>query len=443
MRQSSQCVAQRRDGAPDDHEVEIGGPSKPTVGRVTFLVRAPDNREAERRYVFGVVLGDWLGFDYELTLEHRDDVSIRLVGDPEPGELRLADVFLAIPDELWLSSGSIPTGPLARIDVEAAGLPDARAAGVPTQAAPLPILFGSVDADSSWLTHAPHEVILKVDVFGSVFFMITRYEEVAIPERDAHERFPASASLASANGFLSRPIADEYVDLLWRAIHWLWPALKRRPTEFRLRLTHDVDRPWATLGRLGKVAHSLAGDLVVRRDPGLAARRLRAAIDARSGRVDRDPWNTFAMLMDTSERYGLRSTFYFMAGASDPRFDGSYRISDPQVMRLIRQIHDRGHDIGLHSSYETFNSLERMQTEFERLKATCQTVGIESDVWGVRQHYLRFEAPLTWRNQQAAGLTYDSSLGFADVNGFRTGTCREFPAFDVVASVPLTLRERP
>jgi hypothetical protein len=75
-------------------------------------------------------------------------------------------------------------------------------------------------------------------------------------------------------------------------------------------LTHDTDELWAARRR-----RAVLGDLIVRHDPSLAARRLRAICDAQIGRFDRDPFDTFDLLMDISERHGLRSAFYFLAGS--------------------------------------------------------------------------------------------------------------------------------
>ena len=62
---------------------------------------------------------------------------------------------------------------------------------------------------------------------------------------------------------------------------------------------------------------------------------------------------------------------------------------------------------------------------------------------GVRQHFLRFVPNETWRHQNAAGFAHDSTLGFADMPGFRAGTCRDFPVFDLRERTPLPLVERP
>ena len=408
-----------------------------------MLVRAPLTMSAERRYIFDVVLSEWLGLDYQLTQEVRHDVAIYLEGDPGDRVLRVADVLLGSAPEDWLSTRSLATSPLARLTLGPGSELDLSGPDVPQAFLDLPVLFGGPTEDGGYWKLSPDAVELTIDLFGSVFYLITRYEEVVLEERDDFGRFPARASLAYKEEFLDRPIVDEYVDLLWSAVHLLWPALTRRTAEFELCLTHDVDRPWAARGHnLVSVGRALGADVVRRRDPGLAARRLRAVVDARSGRVDRDPFNTFELLMNTSENYGLRSVFYFMSGVTDARFDGSYDIEDPAIISLLGEVHRRGHLVGLHASYDTFRSADRLRSEFDRLRSACALAGFTQDVWGVRQHYLRFDAAVTWRNQAAAGLDYDSTLGFAEANGFRAGTTREFPVFDLRGHKPLKLRER-
>jgi len=409
---------------------------------MTLIVHAPHTHVAERRYALDVVLREWLGVGYDLAFHDRPGVTVQLKGDSQARELALPDVFFATPAEDWLTERSMPPVQLARVD-PAPRLGAYAGAGGP-ESAKLPVLFGDAVGEGHAWKRTDSGLVLAVDVFGSVFFLLTRYEEIVGHVRDRHDRFPASASIATREGFLHRPLADEYVDLLWLAMHTLWPSLSRRATAFRLRLTHDVDQPWAALGQgLGAVAHATGGDLLRRRDLGLAARRVRSLIDARSGRVDRDPFNTFADLMDISERHGLTSVFYFMAGNSPTDFDFRYRLSDPQLIDLLRSVHERGHEIGLHASYVSHRSPTRIRAEFDALQESCRVAGFDQATWGVRQHYLRLASPDTWRYQASAGLAHDSTLGFAEQIGFRAGTCREFPLYDAVRGCRLNLVERP
>jgi hypothetical protein len=220
--------------------------------------------------------------------------------------------------------------------------------------------------------------------------------------------------------------------------------LRRKPSEFQLRLTHDVDQPWSAWGRsTGTVVRSIGVDILRRRDLELAWQRTIALRDARTGRIDRDPFNTFRFLMETSEQHGLRSTFYFLAGNTPTEYDFRYSLSDPVFVPLLREIHERGHEIGLHASYSSYLSSDRIAFEFKALVAVCSGLHIDQADWGVRQHYLRFEVPMTWRSQASAGLGYDSTVGFNDRIGFRAGTCREFPVFDLEQREALALHERP
>lgn len=425
------AIATRLAGIADDD-----GSTQTAAGALMALtVFAPSRRAAERRYVLDLVLREWLGLDYRL--ETREGSGVRITADGDPATaVCLPDLLFATADGDWLTERAMPSLPLARV---------ASPSGIEDPAQPdIPVLYGTPGVPAQAWRRTDAGIDLSVDIFGSVFFVLSRYEELVRPERDEHERFPSSASIAVSEGFLGRPIVDEYVDLLWAALHEVWPFLERRPSTFRLRTTHDVDHPWATIGESSRtVARSAAGDVVRRRDPSLAWRRVRGAADSRSGRVDRDPFHTFDTLMAASERNGLRSTFYVLAGNEPGDHDFRYRSDDPLMVRLLADIHDRGHEIGLHGSYASFRSADRIAFEFEALRRACRLAGFEQPAWGVRQHYLRLALPDTWRHHEAAGLEHDSTLGFAEAEGFRAGTGREFPIFDLAAGRALRLRERP
>ena len=397
------------------------------LDRTSLVVEAPATYAQERRYVLGVVLSDWLGFDFELTRATGSTTSITLRGDDGGRKITLPDVLFATDPDDWLTDRSMPGRPLARLPSSS-----------------LPVLYGAPLAGGSAWEESPDGITLGIDIFGSAFHLLAGIEEIARPAQDVHGRYPAGASLSVLEDFVERPLVDEYVDLLWDAMSALWPGLCRRTTRFRLRLTHDIDRPWGSWGHSARsVARSVGGDVLRRRDPRLAAHRISSWFEARSGRFDRDPYATYDFLMDTSERYGLRSVFYFMAGNNPGDVDFRYRLSDAPFAGILRRVHERGHEVGLHASYGSHGSADRVRSEFHALRAACEAAGFEQASWGVRQHYLRFTNPTTWRNHEEAGLSHDSTFGFGERVGFRAGTCREYPVFDAVERRPLKLRERP
>ena len=406
---------------------------------MTVTVRAPACYPAERRYALALVLGEWLGLDWRLEEHGHADVRIGLDGADERVVV-VPDVLFATDERQWLTPAALPRTPLPRRRVGEAGsgLLDAREL--------LPVLYGPPDLDDRPLVEVCERgVRLHVDVFGSVFALVTRYEEAMPGERDRYRRFPAAAGIAVREGFLDVPLVDAYVALLRAALQRLWPRLAPPREEYRVLLTHDVDDPLSTLGRSrALLVRQLAGDVVRRRDVGLLARRVRAIADARRGRLDRDPHDTFDFLMTVSESHRLRSAFYFLSNNDVNPRGGRYDLVDhPWVGQLMRRVHDRGHEVGFHAGFGTFDDPQRTAEEFTHLRGVAERAGVRQERWGGRQHYLQWANPTTWRNWDEAGLAYDCTLTFSDAVGFRTGTCHEYPVFDLVARRQLALRERP
>lgn len=380
----------------------------------------PTPYQAERAWILEVLVGDHLGLPYRVVDSPSPHYRLSLEGGAG-GEVVLPDVFFQTRADQWLTPASLPSGPLPSFAVPGGEF--------------LPAIFPGTP-DVAW--------DLPVDVFGSAFYMLTRYEELVLPDRDDHGRFPAKASLAFREGFLELPLVDAYVDALAQILARKWPGLTRRARASALVLSHDVDWPVGTLGLSPlAVARACMGDVLKRRDTHLAARRARAFVQVRGGRFDKDPCNTFDFMMDTSERCGVRSAFYFITDHPFGRTDGTYEVDDPWIIALLRRIAARGHEIGLHPSYTSYDDPHRTRLEFERLRSAARAAGVEQAGWGGRQHYLRWRNPVTWRNWADAGLQYDSTMGFADHVGFRAGTARPYQVFDLASRTVLPLQERP
>lgn len=395
----------------------------------------PPTYPAERRYIYDVLLRDFLGLEYMAETEARHDVLLTVVGDPGK-QLILPDVLFQTPEDRWLTLASLPETPLDTWDARE-DLRDARLVSPK-----LPVVYGSRLPGGSFCEASSPGVTLGLDIFGSAFFTLTRYEEVVKPVRDVRERFPATASLAYQEGFLDRPLVNEYLEVLWWALKRLWPGLRRRRQSFQMRLSHDVDRPFCT-ENLRRTLRSVAGDVVKRRKLAVARRRLGSFAAVRRRGLDADLCNTFDFIMDVSEEHGLVDTFNFMTGRSVSAIDGNYSMADPFIRKLWRRIYSRGHEIGLHTSYDSFDKPAQIRDEFTRLLRVAETEGTLQSNWGGRQHYLRWKAPATWQAWDDAGIDYDSTLSFADNAGFRCGVCHEYRVFNLETRTTLSLQEKP
>jgi hypothetical protein len=404
-----------------------------------LVVHLPTGYAAERGYVLDVVLGEFLGLPFRAVTGDRRDVEIAVPELSAARTLTIADSLFTTPEEQWLMPSSLPRRPLQHWDLAGSVLQPKLVAS------DLPIVYGRrVARGDSFYAEADEQITLGVDIFGAIFFQLTRYEELVDSTRDAYERFPASATLAHREGFLARPLVNEYLEVLWAAMSRLWPRLQRRRRVFQESLSHDVDSPFYPVASPPRVLKAAVGDVARRGDPRLAWSRLQTLRRDHDENRNRDPYDTFELIMDLSERRGLRSAFYFIAGTTDPARDGTYDLEDPWIGRLIRRIHERGHEIGLHPSYASFRDPAAINAEREALQSTCKRLGVERQgPLGGRQHFLRWENPITWRAWEQAGLSYDSSLGFPDEVGFRCGACIDYPTFDLLARRALKLYERP
>ncbi len=156
-----------------------------------------------------------------------------------------------------------------------------------------------------------------------------------------------------------------------------------------------------------------------------------------------DAYNSFDWIMSLSEKYELTSAFYFICGRTDAHKDADYDIDYSAIRNLMKEIHSRGHEIGLHPSYNTYLEKDKIKSEFTTLKKICTEEGLEQSSYGGRMHYLRWQHPYTMQSWNEAGLAYDSTMSYADHAGFRCGTCFEYPAINPVTQEILELRIRP
>lgn len=286
--------------------------------------------------------------------------------------------------------------------------------------------------------------VIHYDILGLTYWMLTRQEEVARTDLDVHGRFPGSASHAHNHNYLERPIVDEWLFILAQVIQRTWPQLKIRQHQFSMKVSHDVDRP----SRYGfdspqRLLLHMAVDMIRHRKFVGDLQGPWIRMNTKNSLYDTDPYNTFDWIMQLSERLGLTSAFYFICGGNSRRYDADYHPEHPAIRALMRQIHRRGHEIGLHPSYNTYKNPQAIVAEAQRLKKVCAEEGIVQEQWGGRMHYLRWEQPTTLNAWDLAGMSYDTTLAYADCAGFRCGTCYEYPAFDPINKQAMKLRVRP
>lgn len=390
--------------------------------------------QPELKYILSVVLDDFLGLEYEVSYASNcNGIYI----EHDENRLIIDDSFFRVPKDLYLTRESLPKQPLnvwSVLDTEWSNLfVEPR----------IPIIYGNSLANGEYLFIDTNEIRIGIDILGSSFFMLTRYEEYVKKERDNLARFSAKDSLAYQEGFLERPIINEYIELLWWCINKLWPELKRKKREYKFIPTHDVDRPSALLGfGYRPQLQRFAGDILYRKDWSAFFKRGQICMELLKHGFKGEWKYTFDHIMDISELYNVKSTFFFMTPTGLPEYDGLYHIDHPDIVNLIKHIIARGHNIGVHPSYASYNNPEIIKDNVNRLREVINQSGIKCRIGG-RQHYLRWEAATTWQAYEDAGLVYDTTLSFADHIGFRCGICYDYKCFNLKTRKKMLLREFP
>lgn len=260
---------------------------------------------------------------------------------------------------------------------------------------------------------------VKFDLFSAAFYFVSRYEEYILPERDAHGRFPAKASLAYRNGCLERPVVEEWITRLRTELRKRFPDLEFPLPAYRFTPSYDIDIPWAHRHKSWWRTGLSWTKILFRQGPGALA----SALQVWAGKKN-DPYDCFEWLETQHLRTGAVPVYFFPMGDYS-RFDKNPHHRNQAYRNLIREVAGK-HCVGLHPSYLSSEQADRLHTEHRRLSDI-----LGSGVQHSRQHYLRFHVPETNRQLEALGIRWEYSMGFADAPGYRAGLSVPFMWFDL------------
>ncbi len=147
--------------------------------------------------------------------------------------------------------------------------------------------------------------------------------------------------------------------------------------------------------------------------------------------------------MENSERAGVKSCFNFMTHHEDVQYGGNYDINDNMVFSLLKNIIERGHNIGFHPTKNSYINEVDFAEQTERFFFVMSKLKIRQNMFGGRQHYLRWDQKTTPCFWSKYNFQYDSTLGYADYSGFRCGTCHSYVLWDINKSECLSIKEQP
>lgn len=277
----------------------------------------------------------------------------------------------------------------------------------------------SILATTISAVQTPQSCVYDNDILAQFFFHLSRYEEYLPFTPDQWGRFPASGSWAAQQGLLQRPWVDEWANTLLAELKRCFPALSIKPPGYQFFPTYDIDLAWAFRERSwGRQLPALARDFIKGH-----WKRIPLRFSVLRG-LRRDPYDTYDWLLERHRQCALPAYFFFLVGGRG-RHDRGISPNRPAFRQLVQRLLAT-HPGGLHPSFASNRHPWRLNQERDTLAAI-----IKAPVARSRQHFLILRFPQTYRALLAAGIRHDFSLGFADDTGFRAGTCRSFPWYDL------------
>lgn len=251
------------------------------------------------------------------------------------------------------------------------------------------------------------------DIIGSIFFVLSRYEEYTANEKDEHGRFPYAASL-TAKKWGHQAICDRWAEHVLGEFDVSFES----PSPVKIVPTFDIDNTYAYLLKGGKRKWmSISKDLLK-----FDFSRIQERKSVLTGK-SKDPYDTFRMIEEIADRFPETKLFWLVGEWAQK--DRNVSILNKTHQQLIEDLAQQV-SIGLHPSYASFLKKDVIVREKSNLEKATQKSFKHS-----RQHFLRFTIPETFRMLREAGFTDEYSMGFAEKPGFRCGTARSHLWFDV------------
>lgn len=267
----------------------------------------------------------------------------------------------------------------------------------------------------------PDDSELQFDILSAVFYLITRYEEYLPFESDRYGRFRASDSIAYRNEFLQVPIVDSWINGLGDLLQKKFPQLKIERSPFRTLFTYDIDVAFKYLARGAGKSLLAAGRDTLRGKWKEVIERSRVLRGRKS-----DPWDVYDWIKKELNTAGIEGIFFFLT-ADVAQYDHNVDVSRNEIKDRIFTHTEMAIEMGIHPSFRSseINGLTiKEKKKLEKFLARTVTSS--------RQHFLKFRLPDTYRELIECGIERDFSMAFPEISGFRAGTSRPFPFYDLL-----------
>jgi uncharacterized protein DUF7033 len=267
------------------------------------------------------------------------------------------------------------------------------------------------------------------DIFWNAFVFLSRLEEYQKEKNEKQIKSYAKNHPRKEKTTFDVPVVNNLFNELELIIKRNFPELpfgsKQKPV---IELSHDVDYIKKTFQlKLKQTAFNSYNALKALKNPSIFIHKAQTTL---SFLFSKPSYWCFDYWEALEKKYLKRSVFYIYVQTKKKNLkswliDPSYDIRTNKKLQLkLKQLIVEGFEIGLHGSYYSATDEKRLVNE----KAILEDI-LEKRVTKIRQHWLRYDESITpvLHNKY---FKYDSTLGWNDRTGFRSGCASRYRPFN-------------
>ncbi|MCU7551643.1 polysaccharide deacetylase family protein [Chitinophagaceae bacterium LB-8] len=261
---------------------------------------------------------------------------------------------------------------------------------------------------------------MRFDLFGAIFYLLSRYEEYLPHEKDVYGRFAHQSSVAYREEFLHLPLINIWLEDFRELCLQKFPELQFTPAQFQFLPTYDIDIAWSHKHKTFKQNFGGIMRAILQGKWSAARKHIRVL----KGKIE-DPFDAYEWMDELHERFNLHPIFFILVAAEKNKYDRNIDIHHQEFQKLVHSIATKN-KVGLHPSWASSDhrgllGREKMYLE----KVTNQHIHAS------RQHYIRMSLPHTYQFLIDNGITHEYSMGYGSINGFRASVALPFYWYDL------------
>lgn len=294
----------------------------------------------------------------------------------------------------------------------------------------LPVLYANSKINEFYKIENDN-IVFYHDLLKSSFYLLSGFQEYNSNEKDNFGRYKFENSIQKNLNITHKPIVNYYFEEIIKGIEKycllnnLNFSRKKIFDNFGFLLTHDVDRVDAY--NFDNVSYVLMQFLGLKKPIFNKVKTLKVFFKSFFNYLNfikrKNPFWNFEFLRNVEKRNGFVSDFYFLK--NEGKLDSKYSFQEKRIKNLMKYLINEQCEVGVHGTMSSATSLESMLSAVNEIESITNKKAI-----GCRQHFLQYHLPKTTIIHQESGIKYDTSLGFAEHEGFRNSYCLPFKLYN-------------